>query len=190
MKKLLLSLAAVAAITAVTTMSAKAQNQIQWYSFEEALQINNTRAQQGLAAKKIFIDVYTDWCGWCKRMDAATFSHPEIAKYMSMNYINVKLNAERTDTVRINNQIFVNQSAGQAATGGRRGTHDLAAVLLRGQMSYPSFTIIDETGKQLDVIAGYKEAKAFELIIHFIGDDAYKTTSFEEYSKTFVGKVQ
>ncbi len=186
MKKLLLSLAAVAAITVITTISAKAQNQIQWYGFEEALKMNNTRAQQGLPAKKIFIDVYTDWCGWCKRMDATTFSHPEIAKYMSLNYINVKLNAERTDTVRINNQIFVNQ----AAPTGRRGTHDLAAVLLRGQMSYPSYTIIDESGKQLDVIAGYKDAKTFELIIHFIGDDAYKTTSFEEYSKTFQGKVQ
>jgi thioredoxin-related protein len=185
-KKVIISFVAVVAIIAATSTSTVAQNQIQWYGFEEALQINNTRAQQGLPPKKIFIDVYTDWCGWCKRMDAGTFSHPEIAKYMSMNYLNVKLNAERTDTVRINNQVFTNQAAAQ----GKRGTHDLAAVLLKGKMSYPSFTIIDEAGKQLDVIPGYKDAKAFELIVNFIGENAYKTTSFEEYSKTFQSKIQ
>ena len=33
------------------------------------------------------VDVYTDWCGWCKKMDKETFNHPVIAKYINENYI-------------------------------------------------------------------------------------------------------
>ena len=26
--------------------------------------------------KIVMIDVYTDWCGWCKRMDRDTYANP------------------------------------------------------------------------------------------------------------------
>ncbi|MDR0763160.1 MAG: DUF255 domain-containing protein [Bacteroidales bacterium] len=180
--------ALVAVLTTVST-TASAQ-QIQWYSFEQALEMNAQRAQQNMPTKKIFVDVYTDWCGWCRHMDVNTFANPEIAKYMQQNFINVKLNAERTDTVRINSQVFVNKNNSGGASTRRGAYHDLGPLLLRGQMSFPSYTILDENGQQLDVIAGYKDAKSFEVILHFIGDDAYKTTKFDEYSKTFKGKIQ
>ena len=50
--------------------------QIDWLTFEEAVALNQQNP------KKIFIDVYTDWCGWCKVMDKNTFSHPTIAKFI------------------------------------------------------------------------------------------------------------
>ncbi len=58
----------------------KAQT-VKWYSFEQAVKLNKQNP------KKIFIDVYTDWCGWCKRMDKVTFSNPVIAKYLNKYYI-------------------------------------------------------------------------------------------------------
>lgn len=169
----------------VFTGQAQNLNSIPWFTFEEALQYNTLHSKQTGKPKKIFVDVYTDWCGWCKRLDATTFAHPEIIKYMQENFIAVKLNAERTDTVKINNQIFVNPSP-----TGKKGTHELAAILLKGKMSYPSCTFIDETGAQLDVIPGYMDAKTFETLLHFFGEDAYKTTPWEEYQKTFQGKVK
>ena len=48
--------------------------------FEEAV------AKSEKAPKKLFIDVYTDWCGWCKKMDKTTFAETEVAKYINENY--------------------------------------------------------------------------------------------------------
>lgn len=159
---------------------------LRWRSFEEALVENGVRAQMGMTPKKIFIDIYTDWCGWCKRMDASTFSHPEIVRYMDSAFITVKLNAERTDTVRINGSVFVNQLAGQ----GKRGSHDLAIQLLQGKMSYPTCTFLDESGKQITVVPGYMEAKQFEVLLHFIAEEAYKGGSWEDFSSTFSGHIK
>src|SRR5664279_713123 len=75
--------------------SVPASEKIRWYSFEEAYTLNKKKP------KKIFIDVFTDWCGWCRKMDAETFTNPTISEYMSDHFYCVKLNAERKDTVVI-----------------------------------------------------------------------------------------
>ncbi len=41
----------------------------------------------------IFVDVYTDWCGFCKRMDARVYTDPGV-QAMAADYVFVKLNAE------------------------------------------------------------------------------------------------
>ncbi|HLT51685.1 MAG TPA: DUF255 domain-containing protein, partial [Arenibacter sp.] len=51
----------------------KAQN-ITWLSWEEAVKLAETEKDP----KKIFVDVYTDWCGWCKKMDKDTFQDPKV----------------------------------------------------------------------------------------------------------------
>ena len=182
MKKLFTTLAAVLMLgTGVQPLFA--QERINWFKFEQALAMNQARMEQGLQPKKIFVDVYTDWCGWCKRLDATTFAHPEIIRYMNTHFIAVKLDAERKDTVRINDQVFVHRP------GGRGGVHELAAILLNNQMSYPSCTFLDETGQQLQVIPGYMNAQQFEVILHFFGDNAYKTEKWDAYSTKFKGKV-
>lgn len=159
---------------------------LRWRSFEESLVENGVRMQMGMPAKKVFVDVYTDWCGWCKRLDATTFAHPEIVRYMDSAFITVKLNAERTDTVVINNNIFVNQAAAQ----GKRGSHDLAIQLLQGKMSYPSCTFLDEGGKQITVVPGYMDAAQFEVLLHFVGEEAYKTTDWETFSARFAPRAR
>lgn len=158
-----------------------AQTNIQWKDFEEAFNAN----AQSKAPKKLFVDVYTDWCGWCKRMDANTFSNPQVAKIMNKYYVNVKLNAEMTDTVRLGNQMFVNTGVGQS-----RSSHQLAQALLQGRMSYPSFVIIDEQGKVINVAPGYMTPQNIEPILEYFGSDAYKTTTWEDFQKTFVGTIK
>ncbi|MCU0370604.1 MAG: DUF255 domain-containing protein [Bacteroidales bacterium] len=157
---------------AAPTPSAK----IKWLDFEEAV------AQNKKKPKKMFIDMYTDWCGWCKKMDAATFINPVIVDYMNQNYYAVKFNAERKDTVDFNGTPYVNQNP-----TGSRSSHDLAKELLSGRMSYPSFVFLDEDLKKVTIVPGYRKAPEFETILHYIAEDAYKTKKWEEFSSTFIG---
>jgi thioredoxin-related protein len=152
---------------------------IHWYSFEEAYQLNKKKP------KKIFIDVFTDWCGWCRKMDAETFTNPSISEYMSDHFYCVKLNAERKDTVVIDGVKFSNPNP-----TGKRSTHQLAVELLKGNMSYPSYVFLNEKSQWLTVVAGYQAAKDFEPIIHYFGEDAYEKTPWEDYKASFEGVIK
>ena len=177
MKKLL-----TVAIFALLTLCAKAQEKpeaIKWMDFDEAI---NACKQE---PKLIFIDVFTDWCSWCKKMDASTFKNPVIAKYMNEKFYAVKFNAERTDTIVFSGYTFT----GVTRPDGRKGAHQLAAALLHNKLSYPSYVLMDENFQILQVIGGYQEAKQFEPMIHFFGDKAYKTMSGDDFLKDFKSEL-
>ena len=146
---------------------------INWMTFEEAVKLNET------APKKIFIDVFTDWCGWCKRMDQTTFIDKDVVEYMNENYYAVKLDAEMSDTIVFAGYTFVNEGS----RNGRKGTHQLAATLLQGNMSYPSYVFMNEENQLLTVAPGYMEPKDFMPILKYIGSDAYLNQTFKEYIK-------
>ncbi len=159
--------------------NATKQDKVKWYSFEDAYKLNKKKP------RKIFIDVFTDWCGWCKKMDAETFTHPVIVKYMNKNFYCVKFDAERKDTIIIDGVTFVNPNP-----NGRRTSHQLAVELLKGKMSYPSYVFLNEKSQWLTVIPGYQQAKDFESVIHYFGDDAYQKTPWEDYKTTFSGEIK
>ena len=159
--------------------SAGKDAKIKWYSFEEAYALSKKKP------KKIFIDVFTEWCGWCKKMDAETFTDPTIAKYMSKHFYCVKFDAERKDTIVLDGQTFVNPNPTS-----KRSTHKLASELLRGQMSYPSYVFLNEKGQELTVVAGYQKAQDFEGVINYFGEDAYLKSTWEEYRATFKGTIK
>lgn len=146
---------------------------INWITFQEAVKLNET------APKKIFIDVFTEWCGWCKRMDQTTFTDAAVVEYMNDNYYAVKLDAEMSDTIVFSGYTFINEG-GQ---NGRKGTHQLAAALLQGRMSYPSYVFMDEKNQLLTVAPGYMEAKDFLPILKYIGTNAYQNQTFKDYIK-------
>ena len=81
------------AIALLSTLAA--QESVKWYSIEEAVQLASQEP------RVLVIDVYTDWCGWCKRMDADTFSDPAVAEIMNKHFYPVKLNAEGKEDVHI-----------------------------------------------------------------------------------------
>jgi thioredoxin-related protein len=115
---------------------------IRWMGFEEAVRKSESEK------KKIFIDVYTDWCGWCKRMDATTFKNDTVIDYLNQHFHAVKLNAESRDTIRFRDQVFVFRPEYKA--------NEIALSLLSGKMGYPSFVVLDENFSMLNVLAGYQ----------------------------------
>jgi len=150
-----------------------AQEEIQWMSIEEAYALTLSEENP----KKIFIDVYTDWCGWCKRMDKATFQNAEVAAYMNANYYNVKFDAEQRESVVILDNTF------KFIPQGNRGYHELAAALLNGKMSYPTVVFMNDKFELLSPVPGYQEPTGFLLVAKFFGDDIYKVQSWQDYTR-------
>lgn len=150
---------------------------VNWMTIEEA------EAAVKDEPRKLIVDVYTDWCGWCKRMDQTTFSNPVIADYLNQNYYAVKLDAEQRDSIRFKDHTF------KYVAQGRRGYNELAAALLNGKMSYPNIVYMNEDLQVLQAVPGYQDAKSFEKIIKFFGGDHFKETSWEEFQKNFESEL-
>jgi len=148
---------------------------IKWYQFEEALALNNKYPK-----KKIFIDVYTDWCGWCKKMDASTFKDSAIVAYMNEKYYAVKFNAETKDTISINGRNYINMNPNE-----KRGAHQIAADLLQGKLSYPSYVFLNEIGSKMSVENGFKPVGEFYPVLRYFGDNEYVNMPYSEYRQKF-----
>lgn len=150
-----------------------AQNKIKWMTWEEAIEKNKVEK------KKIFVDVYTDWCGWCKKMDMSTLSKDKIAIYMNKNYYSVKLDAQHKENITYKGVTykFVKQN--------NRGYHELAAMLLNGQMSFPSIVFLDEDLNLIQAIPGYQDELNFEMISTYFGQDFHKNLPWNRYVEAF-----
>ena len=176
MKRNLLILA-VALITCATSCAQKqVDKSIKWVAIEDAYKGTQLKTNQ----KKVFVDVYTDWCGWCVRMDQTTFQDSIIIKMMNKYFHPVKFNAEGAAKVNLGGTVYTNPNPAQ-----RRSSHQLAVALLGGKMSYPSFVILDENFKAITIVPGCSEARDFEKILWFFYNEDYKRYTFERYSEIY-----
>jgi thioredoxin-related protein len=148
-------------------------NVIHWYSVEEAVALT----QQ--APRPIFIDVYTDWCGWCKRMDATTFRDTTIARTINTLYYPVKLDAEYKGDIQVGNRTYT------FVPQGRRGYNEIAAELLSGSMSYPSYAFINPDLSIITVVKGYQDVGTLYPILLFIAEKKYENQTWEDYLANF-----
>lgn len=160
---------------AFTNASLEEVAEVQWLTWEEASKLNETNP------KKIFVDVYTDWCGWCKVMDKKTFTDPKVAAYLKAHFYAVKLDAESKESITFNGTQFDFKEI----EGSRRGgIHMLAYSLLDGKMSYPTVVTLNENFERIAISPGYKEAPMMYNELVFAAEEHYKKTSFQEFMAT------
>ncbi|WP_299108337.1 DUF255 domain-containing protein [uncultured Tenacibaculum sp.] len=172
MKKLILL-----AFIFVGTLQMTAQNGINWLSFEEAIEKSKENP------KPILVDLYTDWCGWCKKMDATTYKNGTIVKYINDNYYAVKMDGEGKEDISFQGKTF------KFVQQGRSKFHQLAAAIMRGKMSYPSTAFFDKEQKLIQTVPGYLTKERFEKILAFFNNDNYKKSNWKDFEKNFKSSI-
>jgi uncharacterized protein YyaL (SSP411 family) len=124
------------------------EGELKWYEFNEGYELAKKKN------KIMLVDVYTDWCGWCKRMDRDTYAKSEIIASINKDYIPVKFNPEITGVEYT--------YEGKKYTNGQ----ELAQVISQNRISgYPTTIFIYPKGQKTNVIAGYFNAQQFKPIL-------------------------
>lgn len=146
--------------------------QVKWMSWEEAVEKSKTEE------RKIFVDIFTQWCAWCKKMDKETFSNPYVANYLNEKFYPVKLDAQQQNDILFKNETyrFINR-------GNRNSYHELAAMIMNGRLSYPTIVFLDEKAEVIQSIPGYRDAFEFELFITYFGENHHKQMPWSNYKR-------
>lgn len=144
MNRLMLSVLSISLLFAVSSFTEppvkdKPSEGINWVTIEEAQELAKENP------KKVIMDVYTDWCGWCKKMDKTTFADEEVVEYVNEHFYAVKFNAEKNESFDFKGQEFTNPQFTKA-------------LRVSG---YPTVVFFAEDFSRFQPVSGYRKADEF-----------------------------
>ena len=171
MKKVTKFIICILLVIIAFSFASPSKEKIRWLSTAE-LQVAYSKTP-----KPILVDVYTDWCGWCKVMDRETYDKEAVVNYINEHYYAVKLNAESKDSLEWGGKKY--------GYNPEYKSNELAVYLLYGQMSYPTTVFLSAINAQPAPLAGFLKPKELESPLKFFGDGEYKSKTFPEFMKTF-----
>lgn len=145
------------------TIEKTEKKDITWVKYDEGLKL------AAKMEKLIFVDVYTNWCKFCHKMDRETFSDKDIIDYLSENFIGVKLNAESKKKMKL---------ADGAFTG-----RDISRKF--GVRGYPTYLFLNPDGELVFRTSGYSPPDRFMVFLKYVNSGKHKDMTIEEYWQAY-----
>ena len=164
-----LALLAMPLLPAQAQSDANASQGPDWLSFQEAVE----KAEK--SGKKVLIDIYAPWCGWCRKMQAEVYTVPELLAYVNAHFEIGRLNLdEHGDEIEFKGYTL---NSSELALGlGAEGT--------------PTTVFLDHNGDYITRLPGYHGEEEFMQVLQFIGTDAFREQSYKEFIAQRKGSTQ
>ena len=152
-----------------TSMQAQKRNKDLWQSWAEVMEAS------AKTNKPILVDVYTDWCRYCRLMEATTYRNDSVSAYLRKHYLRFKLDAEGKDTLRWSGKTFTYDA--------RYKVHEFAFYLAGGRLAYPSTVIITPAGQPFSQ-PGYLKPSEMEMLLKYFVERT-NTQSIQHFAQNF-----
>ena len=128
-----------------------AEDGIHWYTYSEGIKKMKEENKKG------YLHFYTDWCTYCKLMNAQTFSNAKVVKYLNKHFIAIRVNAEDKKSKSIVKKFGVDR--------------------------FPLNFFLKKDASVIGGRPGFIPPDLFVSMLKFIDTDSYKTKTFDAYSK-------
>ncbi len=157
MKNLLLIILAVFPLIA-----AEEKKEFRWLKFNDADSIQNR------TKKIIILNLYTNYCGWCRKMNTITYGDSNVIKIIEDGFLPVMIDIRSNDTLRYKGKTYTEREF--AALVGIRGT--------------PTTGFIDSTKNLVVKVPGYVPPSSFIYLLKYVKGGWYKDMTFDEFYKS------
>ncbi len=136
---------------------------VRWLSLEQSLE------RAASADKYVFVSVYTDWCGYCRRLNNVTLRAEPVLAELWKNFESVMINAESDQPVIWH---------GQTTT-----FRELAGTIW-GVSGYPTLLFINPKGEIIGRFASYADPELMLQLLTYVSSGAReRKMTFDEFVK-------
>ncbi|MBW8688237.1 thioredoxin family protein [Chitinophaga rhizophila] len=103
--------------------------------------------------RRIVIEIYTDWCSYCRMQDIQIRKTPALQQLLNEKYYFIRLNAEDPTPLTLNDTTytFIRQ--------GNQGIHALAARLIPPPVAYPAWVVLDTSYQVQKYYTGFLKSR-------------------------------
>lgn len=103
--------------------------------------------------KPVFVNVYADWCGYCRKMEQTTFRDPAIVAKLNTQFVPAKLNGE----------------SGKKITLGKNAMTEGQWAMKQGVEGFPALVVLDNKGRTIVLYPGFMTAPQAASLLGDVG---------------------
>ncbi len=150
------------------------KGKVHWLTIEEM------QVKMKIEKRPVLVDLYTDWCYWCKVMDKKTYADPKVAAYINEHFYAVKIDAESKEVIKWSDRTF--------SYNVQNKINDFALFVSPNELGFPTTAIFPQLNLPPAAIPGFMTIRDIEPVLNYFGEKNYNTQSFNDFAKTYKNK--